>query len=91
MNDIEKAIEILSQDICYIGHRFTRDKYDKAVQTAIHALEKQVSKNAKNIHIDKGIIGIRGYCPVCGACINDVNNYKYCGNCGTAMDWSVGK
>jgi hypothetical protein len=41
MNDIEKAIDILSQDICYIGHRFTRDEYDQAVQTAISALEAQ--------------------------------------------------
>lgn len=41
MNDIEKAIDILNQDICYIGHRFTRDEYDKAVQTAIAAIEAQ--------------------------------------------------
>jgi hypothetical protein len=39
--EIKKAIDILSQDICYIGHRFTRDEYDQAVQIAIAALEAQ--------------------------------------------------
>jgi hypothetical protein len=40
--EIKKAIDILSHDICYIGHRFTRDEYDQAVQIVIAASEKQV-------------------------------------------------
>ena len=90
MNDIEKAIEILSQDICYIGDRFTRDEYDKAVQIVVAALEK-IPRKPLCSYIDKGIMGTRGHCPACGTCINDINNLKYCGNCGTAIDWSVGK
>ena len=83
--EIKKAIDILSQDICYIGHRFTRDEYDQAVQIAIAALE-QVPKKPLCRYIDIRIMGTRGYCPVCGTCINDINNPQYCGNCGAAID-----
>ena len=89
MNDIEKAIEILSQDICYIGDRFTRDEYDKAVQIVMAALEKQIPKKPIEIkerhNFSQEVIYKDGCCPVCKSAIS--STYTYCNKCGQRIDW----
>lgn len=87
MNDIERAIDILSQDICYIGHRFTRDEYDQAVQIVIAASEKQIPKKPEfyGDNEDGKLL-----CPSCSEDLWDIREcgYNGCPYCLQAIDWS---
>ena len=55
----------------------------EALEKALEVLEKQIPKNPK-----------RGVCPSCGsrhiyaATLMKAECFKYCGDCGQALDWS---
>lgn len=55
----------------------------EALKKALEVLEKQIPKNPK-----------RGVCPSCGsrhiyaATLMKAECFKYCGDCGQALDWS---
>ena len=61
-----------------------RDRKDiEALEKALEVLEKQIPKNPK-----------RGVCPNCNsrhiyaATLMKAECFKYCGDCGQALDWS---
>lgn len=67
----------------------------EACNTAIEALEKQLSKKPKENGMYRGIFKkIKAYtCPTCGNCcleemINERQNTDFCWNCGQRLDWS---
>lgn len=90
----EEAIEIISSNICYnlwgcmdsiCKHT---DEKPCAVQMAREALEKQIPKKPISITIS-GISRYKSGVCKCGTAIAMV--YKYCPNCGQAIDWSEGE
>ena len=57
-----------------------------AINTAICALKKQIpKKTTKRQYVPNGTL-VYGHCPNCD-CFTK-NFFKYCGNCGQALDWS---
>lgn len=52
---------------------------DKAIDKAIKALEKQISK--------KVVAGVRCKCPSCGELF--ASDWKFCFECGHKLDWTV--
>lgn len=63
------------------GSQLNKD-VSKAIDLAIQALEKQVSKS---YDIRCNSSGVCYDCPGCGVKINRYD--KYCFNCGQAIDW----
>lgn len=64
-------------------NKVSYSEYIVALDLAISALEKQISK--KPLPEEK-FYG-NGKCPCCNAVFLDKNT-NYCGNCGQALDWS---
>lgn len=87
----KEAIEIISSNICYNllgcmdGICIHTDEKPCAVQMAREALEKQIPKKPISITIS-GISRYKSGVCKCGTAIAMV--YKYCPNCGQAIDWS---
>lgn len=52
---------------------------------AIEALEKQIPK--KPINKENNYQRNIGLCPCCKEIIDDWEDYKYCSECGQAIDW----
>ena len=52
----------------------------------ISALEKQMPK--KPLEIEGDYTALYGICPNCKNTICDNEDYKYCNDCGQALDWS---
>lgn len=59
--------------------------YAIAIDTAIEALEKQIPK--KPISLGEDIDRDVGQCPNCKEIIDTYEDYKYCSDCGQAIDW----
>ena len=59
--------------------------YAIAIDTAIEALEKQIPK--KPISLGEDIDRDVGQCPNCKEIIDTYEDYKYCSDCGQAVDW----
>ena len=100
MNEIEKAIEILQDDI----KRWSKNDIPKnteslglqavlrhrkekvsAYKLAISALEKQIPK--KPIGISTTFERRVANCPSCNKFIREIENKKVC-DCGQLLDWS---
>jgi hypothetical protein len=78
----EEAISILRGEVAEVEWNYPMD-YAVAIDTAIQALEKQISKKVTN----------NGYgvyfCPVCRGSVWQIRDEsKYCFRCGQALDWS---
>lgn len=56
-----------------------------ALKLAIEALEKQIPK--KPISLGEDIDRDVGQCPNCKEIIDTYEDYKYCSDCGQAIDW----
>lgn len=57
---------------------------DKALAVVQKALEKQMPKKPFNFN-NLGFMA-QGQCPCCTYCVT--TDFKYCGICGQALDWS---
>lgn len=88
----EEAIEIISSNICYNllgcmdGICKHTDEKPCAVQMAREAMEKQIPKKPSGTLTTSGISRYKSGNCGCGTGI--VMVYKYCPNCGQAIDWS---
>lgn len=64
---------------------FDAKEFTEAKEMAIEALEKQIPKSIKEVHVDEY------YCPACGSennCDQGIVEDKFCPNCGQALDRS---
>ena len=82
---VEKAITILKIAKTEVEWNYPLD-YAIAIATAIEALEKQIPK--KPISLGEDIDRDVGQCPNCKEIIDTYEDYKYCSDCGQAIDWS---
>lgn len=93
----EEAIEILRERIGIIKQDWSLVEYQKALERAVKALEKQIPRKVSNlseIYLDFGVgkkikVGAYGNCPNCNYNIDTVS--KYCTRCGQKLDWSEQK
>lgn len=95
----EKVIKTLSgaYDLllqCHVRFEFMSD-FKEALQMARGALEKQTPKKPKikNTQYVTGDFSYTFNCPVCDGFVGDEYDeedcvYKYCFECGQAIDWS---
>ena len=78
---IERAIEILNPE--HREHYDSIEIVEEACRMGMNALEKQIPKKPK-----------KGVCPKCSsrhiyaATLMKAECFKYCGDCGQALDWS---
>ena len=78
---IERAIEILNPE--HREHYDSIEIVEEACRMGMGALEKQMPRKPN-----------RGVCPSCGsrhiyaATLMKAECFKYCGDCGQALDWS---
>ena len=86
MNDIEKAINVISNlkhlIINIIGNEINEKEFD----TAISALEKQIPKKPKQ-YTDYFKMTYY-FCPICEY-VRITGNQKHCDVCGQKIDWRV--
>ena len=80
----EEAIKILEIAKAEVEWNYPLD-YAVAIATAIEALEKQIPK--KPISLGEDIDRDVGQCPNCKEIIDTYEDYKYCSDCGQAIDW----
>jgi NADH pyrophosphatase NudC (nudix superfamily) len=80
----EEAITILKIAKTEVEWNYPLD-YAVAIATAIEALEKQIPK--KPISLGEDIDRDVGQCPNCKEIIDTYEDYKYCSDCGQAIDW----
>lgn len=80
----EEAITILKIAKTEVEWDYPLD-YAIAIDTAIEALEKQIPK--KPISLGEDIDRDIGQCPNCKEIIDTYEDYKYCSECGQAIDW----
>ena len=80
----EEAITILKIAKAEVEWNYPLD-YAIARDTAIEALEKQIPK--KPISLGEDIDRDVGQCPNCKEIIDTYEDYKYCSDCGQAIDW----
>lgn len=65
--------------------KITAVEWDKALETAIEAMEKQKAK--RWIKEDRGHVEYRAVCPDCGydTFWSDTEDFNYCPSCGQAL------
>lgn len=80
----KEAIKILEAAKAEVEWNYPLD-YAIAIATAIEALEKQIPK--KPISLGEDIDRDVGQCPNCKEIIDTYEDYKYCSDCGQAIDW----
>ncbi len=80
----KEAIKILEVAKTEVEWDYPLD-YAIAIATAIEALEKQIPK--KPISLGEDIDRDVGQCPNCKEIIDTYEDYKYCSDCGQAIDW----
>ena len=80
----KEAIKILEAAKAEVEWNYPLD-YAIAIDTAIEALEKQIPK--KPISLGEDIDRDVGQCPNCKEIIDTYEDYKYCSDCGQAIDW----
>lgn len=80
----KEAIKILEAAKAEVEWNYPLD-YAIAIATAIEALEKQIPK--KPISLGEDIDRDVGQCPNCKEIIDTYEDYKYCSECGQAIDW----
>ncbi len=80
----KEAIKILKIAKTEVEWNYPLD-YAVAIATAIEALEKQIPK--KPISLGEDIDRDVGQCPNCKDIIDTYEDYKYCSDCGQAIDW----
>ena len=68
------------------GETGTDHCYEDALDIAINALEKQITKKPTDVRYFGEAGYYIGLCPVCGQGNN--SDYPYCGDCGQKLDWS---
>lgn len=88
----KEAIEELKDDkklyeteICHANDGTPDGYLLQALDMAIEALEKQIPK--KPISLGEDIDRDVGQCPNCKEIIDTYEDYKYCSDCGQAIDW----
>ena len=59
-----------------------------AFMFAISVLERRIPKK---IVIRENLFGEYDACPYCGCAVNLHCDFRYCNNCGQALDWSAEK
>ena len=76
----------------FVGVRGTEDKVAEAVRLAVKAIEKQIPKTPNyegDGYWDGELVYDTWICPNCGKDYEvDYDDYKYCPECGQAIDWS---
>lgn len=94
--EINKAIEILDNERPHCGEKVTYAEGEiyEAYSMAIKALEKRVpdqpALEGDGYDTDGEIIFDEWLCPCCRTRYEvDYDDYKFCPNCGQAIDWSV--
>lgn len=90
INILQKRIDLIKQDW---PHMPDLVEYQKTLERAVKALEKQIPRKVNNlseIYFDFGVgkkikVGVYGNCPNCNYIIDIVS--KYCTRCGQKLDW----
>lgn len=80
----KEAIKILEIAKAEVEWNYPLD-YAIAIDMAKEALEKQIPK--KPISLGEDIDRDVGQCPNCKEIIDTYEDYKYCSDCGQAIDW----
>lgn len=84
---LEEAIKALKYINLKRVHPFySWEEMAEVRNIAISALEKQIPK--KPISLGEDIDRDVGQCPNCKEIIDTYEDYKYCSDCGQAIDWS---
>ena len=84
----QEAIKILKYTPVTLNRneKTTTLEYNKMLNIAEVAIEKQISKKTtKREYVPNGTL-VYGYCPECDSFTK--NFFRYCRNCGQALDWS---
>lgn len=97
---IPEIIETLKVAKAEVEWNYPLD-YAIVIDETIEHLEKQIPKKAKEETINRGMdisgeydIECNLCCPICGAVVGTFEtgenefSYKYCPECGQALDWS---
>ena len=83
---LEEAIKALKYINLKRVHPFySWEEMAEVRNIAISALEKQIPK--KPISLGEDIDRDVGQCPNCKEIIDTYEDYKYCSDCGQAIDW----
>lgn len=80
----QEAIKTLTKAERFHSQRAGCD-FIKALSIAKNSLEKQIPKKPTDIEGDYTCY--YGICPSCKNGVNDLEDYKYCNECGQALDW----
>lgn len=81
----QEALNLLN-DTEFAEKHQGKEEYTDMLLMCKEALEKQIpKKTTKRQYVPNGTL-IYGRCPICYYFAK--NDFKYCGNCGQALDWS---
>ena len=87
----EEAIRTLC-NTAFVGVKGNEYKVAEAVRLAVEAIEKQIPKTPNyegDGYWDGELVYDTWICPNCGKDYEvDYEDYKYCPECGQAIDWS---
>ena len=85
MNKFQKSLYRIKKNVPLHEDKWT-DEDKEHIITIMEALENQIpKKTTKRQYVPNGTL-IYGRCPICYYFTK--NDFKYCGNCGQALDWS---
>lgn len=85
MNKFQESLDRIKKNLPLHEDSWT-DEDKEHILTIMEALEKQTpQKTTEREYVPNGTL-IYGHCPNCD-CFTK-NFFKYCGNCGQALDWS---
>jgi len=78
---LQYAIDLIKQD----GKDWIDERDIPILETAIHALEKQIPRKP----IEPESFSLFYKCPICKKSVND--HARYCAVCGCKLNWSEGE
>ena len=86
IDELQYAIDLIKQD----GKDWIDERDIPILETAIHALEKQIPKKLiaeGDGYADGKMIYDSFYCPSCDHCMEEDEIEDYCPNCGQKICW----
>ncbi len=81
IDELQYAIDLIKQD----GKDWIDERDIPILETAIHALEKQIPRKP----IEPESFSLFYKCPICKKSVND--HARYCAVCGCKLNWSEGE
>lgn len=78
---VEETITLVKE----CGFNVETTKHSECEKVVLNALEKQIPK--KPLDIEGDYTALYGSCPNCKNIVCDNEDYKFCNECGQALDW----